>query len=233
MNEPIITNIPEKTEIQYRPFRFLDIIFALLVFAWSQVNALTLMLLPNAKDTTKIIIWMIILAGNTCLIYGAIRTIMKSIKTHEDTAPTLSAKAIIKIAGITVLMLMATIFFNSFLPINETINQNALDDFMKQVPILAALHIIIVAPICEDMCFRYFLVRPGKLWWFRFIVSWVLFIAIHVTPGESIIVSLAYLVPASFLHGTRLAFNSVRYSLTLHMFYNAIIVGTMFMVLNS
>jgi membrane protease YdiL (CAAX protease family) len=231
MNEQeLITNNTEP-ELTYRPFKFRDIIFACLFFGWSQINAILLLQMTSTNNTAKAITLGISLLGNGLLIWQTFRIIQKARKTNEDKAPEITPKAILKIAGITLLMLFATAIISSLLNIQETTNQNALDDFFKTIPFLAAMHIVIVAPICEDMCFRYYLLRPGKLWQLRFILSGILFILIHVAPGESFLSLIAYLVPAAFLHGTRLMSGSVRYSLMLHMFYNAIVTGLMFAAL--
>ena len=227
MNDtPTTTNLIEETPT-YRPFKFRDIVFAVLFFLWSQVHAIGLSAIPVAATNSRIVIILILIAGDAFLFWKTFTIRKRAVTTGEDTSQPISVKNILKILGITILMIMVTAFISSLLGIEGTENQDALDQFFGSIPLLAALHIIIIAPICEDMCFRYCLLRPGKVWWLRFILTGLLFVGIHVVPGEPLETIFAYLTPVCFLHATRLVSGSVKYSLMLHMFYNTVVVGLM------
>lgn len=233
MNETLMqTNITEQ-EPSYKPFRFRDVLIAILFFLWSQVHVVGLSAIPYTQMSARIVIILILIAGDALLFWRTFIILKRSVDTGEDKAQPISAINILKILGITILMIMATSFTSALLGIEETQNQDALNAFFGAIPLLAAFHIIFIAPICEDMCFRYCLLRPGKIWWLRFFITGLLFIGIHIVPGEPLETIFAYLTPVCFLHGTRLVSGSVRYSLMLHMFYNAVIVGLMLVLLKT
>ena len=232
MNEYITNDITEAKEPR-NLFRIRDILFGILFFLWSQLNAVLLMAIQNGQGSSITIPAILLIASDTFLFWKSFNVIKKSTMTKEDQAPPMTPKSIFIIFGIAIAMIMMTSFVGGLLGVEETTNQNELNAFFAATPLLAAIHIILVAPICEDICFRYYFVRPGTLWKTRFIISGLLFLAVHMTTQDPLETAIAYAVPVCFLHGTRLAFGSVRYSLLLHMLYNMIIIVFMFTALKT
>lgn len=223
-------------EPQYRRFKLRDIIFAFLFFTWSQIALVCIDTLAHPKSgsdlqnitsETKTIALSIFIIGNIVLLWRAYIILKKSIDRDEDVAPPIKAKQFGAICGVALSMLITTAVFNSLINPGSSENQTLLNEIFKSTPILMTLQIILIAPICEEMCFRYFLLKPGRFWLARFIISGMLFIAVHLTSADTIADILAYTVPVLFLHGIRYITGSVRYSLLLHMLYNGIVAISM------
>ena len=228
------------TEKEYRTFKLRDIIFAFFCFAWSQIALVCIDLLANPKsksdlqsisNETKIIALGVFIIGNIFLLWKSYDVIKKSIDRDEDIAPPITPKQFGMICAMAFSMLITTAVCNTLINPGSSENQNLLNETFKRAPVLMMLQIILIAPICEELCFRYYLLKPGKLWLIRFIASGMLFIAIHLTTDDSIADMLAYTIPVLFLHGTRYITRSVRYSLLLHMIYNGAVATSMIVTL--
>ena len=225
----------EIMETEYRPFKLRDIFFGFLIFAWSQVALAGIIYgthcINEQNKTSAAICIASMVIGNLLIIAITYQTIHRSIRLKEDQAPPIRLPEIGILIALLIAMIFAVIVTHYLIQINNTSNQSAVSNLFTNAPILAVFHIIIIAPVCEEMAFRYFLLKPGKLWWMRYILSGLLFLSIHLSLHDSPLSIFAYLVPVCFLHGTRLLFNSVRYSMLLHMMYNAIVVVTMYVEL--
>lgn len=225
----------EITEPKYRPFKLRDILFGFFFFAWSQIAILGILfgtaLMQEDKSIQATLVILALTAADIIVVFKGYKIIQRSVEVEEDTAPPIRLRQLGGVIAILITMLACTIAVNNFIGISNTGNQDALIEMFRQAPILSAFHLIITAPLCEDICFRYYPLRPGKAWWFRYFISGLIFLATHLTGADSAPVIILYLVPVCFLHGTRLLYRSVRYSMLLHALYNATVVLSMIAIL--
>ena len=129
MNDtPTTTNLIEETPT-YRPFKFRDIVFAVLFFLWSQVHAIGLSAIPVAATNSRIVIILILIAGDAFLFWKTFTIRKRAVTTGEDTSQPISVKNILKILGITILMIMVTAFISSLLGIEGTENPDYISQY--------------------------------------------------------------------------------------------------------
>ena len=218
----------ELTEPKYRLFKLRDIFFGFLFFAWSQIAMLGIIrsatLMGNGEKTTALLMILFFAAGDVAVIIKAYKVIKRSIEVEEDTSPPIRWVAIGGLLSILITMVLCIIVANIVMGNPESANQDALLEMFRMAPILSAFHIVVMAPVCEDLCFRYYALRPGAAWWFRFFMSGVIFLMTHLIGSADLRVVISYLIPTCFLYGTRLLYHSVRYSMLLHIMYNGIVV---------
>lgn len=218
----------ELTEPKYRPFKLRDIFFGFLFFAWSQIAMGGIVrstnLMGSGETAAAVLTSLLIAAGDVGIIIKAYKVIKRSIEVEEDTSPPIRWKEIGSLFAILITMVLCLIAVNIIVGNAESTNQDALLEMFRMSPILSTFHIIIMAPVCEDLCFRYYALRPGSAWWLRFFVSGTIFLMIHLIGSTDPRVVISYLVPTCFLCGTRLLYNSVRYSMALHAMYNGVVV---------
>lgn len=208
-------------------FKWYHLIFGLLYFTWSQVAIMAVSLIPQMNNSSGVITGVVVSLCNIGIIYKGFKTIKRSQDIDEDIAPRLKPAMVATIFIIMMCMIVATAIVNLLINKGSSANQNVLEELFQATPLLSAIHIIAIAPLCEEMFFRYYFVKPGRFLILRFIISWMIFIAIHITSKDPFTVVIAYAVPATFIHGTRYIFGSVRYSLLLHAMYNSVVVYTM------
>lgn len=229
--EPMETN--NTTEIKYRPFKLRDILFSFLFFAWSQIALTGILYITTLANSgtpsfanlsgpqAALVLTILLMIGNAAVMLKTYNIIKRSMELGEDPAPPIRFKEVGVILAILFAMYFATLLVTNITGYKSTDNQDAINQLFSIAPVLTLIHLIIIAPVCEDMCFRYYLVRPGKVWWPRYIGASLLFLAIHVTGDNVLIETILYSMPVLFLHGTRLLFHSVRYSMLLHIIYNS------------
>lgn len=210
-------------EQNYKPFKWYHILLSFVFFIWSQIAILLVQFeaVSNGKD--KYILIASALIGDIFFLGWAYKIIKTSVETKEDKAPPMKPKTIGMIAGLAIIMIFVTGLTSSLIDVSSTQNQDALNDIFTHAPIMMSLHIMLVAPVCEELSFRYFFIKPGKIWTIRFIISGILFLGVHLFDISQINVIIIYLIPVLFLHGIRYKTGSVRYSLALHITYNFIV----------
>lgn len=124
-----------------------------------------------------------------------------------------------------VIMLAAVYSFSYILhvlgaPITEQPNQLSLDELSKKFPVAMLFTMIFVSPIVEEIVFRELLPYATGPSYLSFIISSVMFVALHVPTG--LIGWVSYSVLATGFLYARLKDNNVYSGIATHIIWNAL-----------
>lgn len=188
---------------------------------------LLLMLLPSvllsaaASQPAMQVVYLFCFA---IILFFFIRLWLKSPVCHcrpisPRPAITASISALLAILSVGPIYDALAVFFGISTGSHDIANQQALAQMIVHVPILAALHIIIYAPLSEEILFRGLFLRlaphfPTAMMF----ISAILFASLHAAPNSWDFVP--YFIMGSIFGALYLYTGQLRYSLAVHAINN-------------
>ena len=110
-------------------------------------------------------------------------------------------------------------------------NQSALNELFKTNPILLGLYIAILAPVIEELVFRYIIPKylsfNTQKDWLGYTIGLIIFIFLHSPQG--ILGFISYSALALMFTYMRIRYNDIRASILTHITWNSIILLIMFL----
>ena len=110
-------------------------------------------------------------------------------------------------------------------------NQSALNELFKTNPLLLGLYIAVLAPIIEELVFRYIIPKylsfNTQRNWLGYTIGLVIFIFLHSPQG--ILGFVSYSALALMFTYMRIRYNDIRASILTHITWNSIILLIMFL----
>lgn len=203
-------------------FRTPDLYKAIAFFLGIQIVIATI---SSSVDNTKYAGALNLLA----LIMGGVAVVLAimTINKRQRLDPTRRRFRFSRVLLIVTVMLIAlfivTFIFNKLgITMTSQPNQMSLETLLSQFPISMLFTMIIVSPIVEEVVFRELLPYATGPSYFSFILSSLIFIALHAPFGLMGWTSYAILA-AGFLYA-RLKDNNVYTGIAVHMIWNALSV---------
>lgn len=110
-------------------------------------------------------------------------------------------------------------------------NQSALNELFKTNPILLGLYIAILAPVIEELVFRYIIPKylsfNTQKDWLGYTIGLIIFIFLHSPQG--ILGFISYSALALMFTYMRIRYNDIQASILTHITWNSIILLIMFL----
>ena len=220
MNNTTTPTIKEKTLLKPK-FKFTDIIKMVIILIISQIVSVGVLLNPNGKITIEIITSLLMLGTLAICLIPFIR--YEKINTE---AKKITPKSMATISGIIILCLILNSIITALLSINSTENQELIEKLIQTNPISMGIQVVLFAPILEELIFRHYLLKDGKLLKLRIFIAIVGFALMHTITTKDIPTLLletsAYIIPATGLTYIRLKYKSAKFSMIGHSIYNGI-----------
>ena len=159
--------------------------------------------------------------------------IKHSIDSGEDTAK-FDIKNMLKVVliwlGFMIISVIIISLMNKLSISSTPENQIALEKVLLSRPLesklIACFSIAFISPMSEELIFRYYLMKSGKLFKTRVIISTLLFVIMH--SGFNPIYAMYYIPMAIGMTFTRLHFKSTRFSYEYHCLQNMLAVMIIF-----